>query len=101
MGLLGRDDRRTHRRRDLREIPSGCNRGTVMPFPRTEQEFAEQGYRYMKTEPCKGKTCKAMIAWYLTPKGKWMPLTEGTLEPHWKGCPDAKDFRSINKQNSL
>lgn len=64
-----------------------------MAFPKTEGELAAQGYRYMKTERCKGKTCTATLAWYLTPKGHWIPLEEGTLEPHFANCPDIKDFR--------
>lgn len=64
-----------------------------MPIPNTEDGLAKAGYRYMKTEPCKGPTCGATIAWYLTPKGKWMPLDEGTLEPHWVNCPDRERFR--------
>jgi hypothetical protein len=64
-----------------------------MPFPTTEQGLAEAGYVYQRTERCKGPTCDAMIAWYLTPKGKWMPLEEGTLEPHWAKCPDREKFK--------
>ena len=64
-----------------------------MPFPRTETELAEQGYKYQRTEKCKGPMCGAMIAWFLTPKGRWIPLTEGTLEPHWATCPDKDKFR--------
>lgn len=64
-----------------------------MAFPKTEQELAAAGYRFMKTEPCKGPTCDTMIAWYLTPKGKWMPLEEGTLEPHHAKCPNVEKFR--------
>jgi hypothetical protein len=62
-------------------------------FPKTEDELAKAGYKYQRTERCKGKTCGVMLAWYLTPNGKWMPLEEGTLEPHFAKCPDVKDFR--------
>ena len=68
-----------------------------MAFPKTEQELAAAGYVYKKTEPCKGPTCDAIIAWYLSPTGKWCPLVEGTLEPHFANCPDADKFRRGGK----
>ncbi len=62
-----------------------------MPFPRTEQGLAEAGYEYENSTKCKG--CGADIAWFKTPRGKHIPLNEGTMEPHWSDCPNAKDFR--------
>jgi hypothetical protein len=62
-----------------------------MPFPKTKQELLEAGYEYSNSGKCRG--CGAGIAWYLTPKGKRMPLDERTFEPHWATCPKAKDFR--------
>ena len=62
-----------------------------MPFPTNEKEFIEQGYQFSGTDHCRG--CKALIEWWKTPKGKWMPLDPGTLEVHWHTCPKAKDFK--------
>lgn len=67
-----------------------------MSFPRTDQELGEAGYEFENAGRCRG--CGAAIAWYLTPKGKHMPLDEGTLEPHWSTCPKATDFRSDQKR---
>jgi hypothetical protein len=64
-----------------------------MPFPKTEDELARAGYEYEGTRKCSGPHCEQQIAWYRTPKGKRIPLNEGTLEPHWAKCPDAKTFR--------
>jgi hypothetical protein len=64
-----------------------------MPFPRTEQELAEAGYKYEGTRRCSGPHCHAEIAWYRTPKGKRIPLDEGTLAPHFQTCLDVKEFR--------
>jgi hypothetical protein len=64
-----------------------------MSFPKTEDELAKAGYTYEGTSRCTGKTCRQEIAWYKTPKGKRIPLNEGTLEPHFSTCPDVKDFR--------
>ena len=64
-----------------------------MPFPKTETELAEQGYKFEGTARCSGPNCHAEIAWYKTPRGKRIPLDEGTLEPHWSSCPDAASFR--------
>lgn len=60
-------------------------------FPTTETELAKQGYKFTGTGRC--KSCRAEIAWYETPKGKSIPLDEGTLAPHWSTCPDADKFR--------
>jgi hypothetical protein len=62
-----------------------------MPFPRTDTELDAAGYKFAGTSKCRG--CNQSIAWYLTPKGKRIPLDEGTLESHWATCPKAKDFR--------
>jgi len=64
-----------------------------MSFPKTEDELAKAGYEYENTSKCRGPNCGAQIAWYKTPKGKRIPLDEGTLEVHWNTCPDAKSFR--------
>jgi hypothetical protein len=65
----------------------------LMPFPKTDDELAKAGYKYEGTSRCTGANCKAEIAWYRTPKGKHIPLNEGTLEPHWTTCADSEAFR--------
>lgn len=62
-----------------------------MPFPRTDNELTEQGYKFKNKAHCKG--CNAEIEWWETPHGKHIPLDAGTLESHWSTCPNAKDFR--------
>ena len=62
-----------------------------MPFPKTETEFIEQGYRFANKGRCRG--CHAEIEWWDTPKNKMMPIDPGTLEPHWSTCPKAKLFK--------
>lgn len=62
-----------------------------MSFPTTETGLKEAGYVFDNSGKCKG--CDAEIAWYRTPKGKNIPLDEGTLVPHWSTCPNAADFR--------
>ena len=64
-----------------------------MSFPKTEDELAKAGYTYEGTRECSGPTCHQQIAWYRTPKGKRIPLEEGTLEPHFANCPDVERFR--------
>lgn len=63
----------------------------MSPFPRTEQELAQAGYEFESKAKCRG--CNAEIEWFLTPRGKHIPLDAGTMEPHWSTCPRAKDFR--------
>jgi hypothetical protein len=62
-----------------------------MTFPTTEREFTDQGYVFDNKAKCRG--CGADIEWWITPKQKHMPVDPGTMIPHWKTCPNAKDFR--------
>lgn len=62
-----------------------------MPFPRTDIDLAAQGYVFENKAKCRG--CGADIEFWLTPKGKHIPLDAGTMEPHWATCPKADDFR--------
>ena len=64
-----------------------------MPFPKTESELAAAGYRFDRVERCKGRNCGVLLAFYFTPKGKRIPLEEGTLEVHFPKCPDVEQFR--------
>lgn len=62
-----------------------------MPFPKTEQELKEAGYRYEGKSYC--RACGAQMAWYNTPKGKHIPLNADNLEPHFALCPKRNEFR--------
>jgi hypothetical protein len=62
-----------------------------MAFPRTDTELHAQGYRFNSTGRCRG--CQAEIEWWDTPRGKFIPLDPGTLEPHWATCPKADEFK--------
>ena len=61
-----------------------------MPFPKTEVELKEQGYRFVSQGKCRG--CHADIEWWDTPKNKLIPLDPGTMEPHWATCPNRDEF---------
>ena len=52
------------------------------------------GYKFAGRSKCRGENCGQEIAWYRTPQGKFIPLDEGTLEPHWATCPDRATFRT-------
>lgn len=62
-----------------------------MTFPKTTQEFKEAGYKFESKTHCRG--CGAEIEFWLTPKGKHMPLDHDSLEPHWARCPKRQEFR--------
>lgn len=62
-----------------------------MPFPKTEDEFREQGYVYDGSGLCRG--CSVKIDWWYTPDNKRMPVDPDTMKPHWSTCPNAKDFK--------
>jgi hypothetical protein len=62
-----------------------------MPFPKTDTELNAAGYKFENKAKCRG--CGAELEFWLTPKGKHIPLDPGTLECHFSTCPKAKDFR--------
>jgi len=62
-----------------------------MAFPQTENDLVAAGYRFDNHARCRG--CGAEIEWWITPRGKKMPLDPGTMAPHWGTCPKAKDFK--------
>jgi hypothetical protein len=77
-----------------------------MAIPETWQGLADAGYVFDNEGVCKG--CGAKIDWFITPKGRKMPMsvievrkTQSGLSPvvgykrvpHWTDCPNAKDFR--------
>jgi hypothetical protein len=64
-----------------------------MPFPKTESELAAQGYVFENRARCRAESCQAEIEWWLTPKGKRIPLDPCTMEPHWSTCPESGKFR--------
>ena len=62
-----------------------------MPFPKNMAERIAAGYVLKRKSHCRG--CGAAIEWWLTPRGKMMPLDVDTHEPHWSTCPKAQEFR--------
>lgn len=62
-----------------------------MPFPKTIEELTAQGYKFENGATC--KACHADIEWWTTPKGKKIPMDQGTAVSHWSTCPSAADFR--------
>jgi hypothetical protein len=75
----------------------------LMPVPNNSNDLKALGYVYDNDSHCRG--CGAPIEWWITPKGKKMPLSavivgslaagnrKEILEPHWVSCPNADDFR--------
>jgi hypothetical protein len=73
-----------------------------MNFPATSAALKASGWEYDNDSECRG--CGAAIEWWITPKGKKMPMSvknESTIHevkrdvrmPHWSDCPNAGDFR--------
>jgi len=73
-----------------------------MDFPATSDELKKGGYEYDNDANCRG--CGESIEWWITPKGKKMPMTvrkTATVQhatadmrtPHFADCPNVKDFR--------
>jgi hypothetical protein len=73
-----------------------------MKFPATSDELKAAGYEYDNDANCRG--CGAKIEWWITPKGKKMPMsvtstatiqhaTGDVRQPHFSDCPNVADFR--------
>jgi len=62
------------------------------PFPKTEAELLQAGYSFSGKGTC--KACKAELEWWITPRGASAPFDPGTMESHFKTCPEAEQFRN-------
>lgn len=78
-----------------------------MAIPEKREDLEALGYVFDNDARCRG--CGAAIEWWITPKGKKMPMSvkeardpaKGALAPiesfrrvpHWTDCPNAEDFR--------
>jgi len=62
------------------------------PKPKkTREDLIAAGYKHEGSSRCNG--CGAEMEWWLTPKGKRMPVDPGTGESHFATCPKAAQFR--------
>ena len=64
-----------------------------MPFPKTLDALREAGYLPDGFSTC---SCGAKIKWFITPKGKRMPVDvfeSGAVDSHFATCPNAEQFR--------
>jgi len=68
-----------------------------MAFPKTKEQLVALGYKMQRQSVCRGPKCARMIEWWLTPRGKNMPLDPDTCQPHWTTCPDMESFRRANE----
>lgn len=72
-----------------------------MAIPTTSNELRAMGYEFDNEARCRG--CGEPIEWWITPRGKKMPMTVQKPDPlhssaeirvpHWGLCPNADDFR--------
>jgi hypothetical protein len=77
-----------------------------MAIPEKKADLEAFGYVFDNKAKCRG--CGAEIEWWITPRGKKMPMSvqivretgspispvkEYRRVPHWSDCPNAKDFR--------
>ena len=81
-----------------------------MPTPTKREDLVALGYVYDNDAFCRG--CGAPIEWWITPKGKKMPMSVNEIKdetcgfpqpilrvdrvPHFVDCPNADHFRREN-----
>jgi hypothetical protein len=81
-----------------------------MAIPQNREDLMAMGYVFDNEAKCRG--CGAPIEWWITPKGKKMPMSvkevkdgEGFFAkvtgwvrlPHWSDCEAADQFRRKSK----
>lgn len=64
-----------------------------MPFPRTEEELAEQGYEKLGDAKCSSIRCGALVTWWKTPNKKRLAMNRATAITHFFSCLDDNRFR--------
>lgn len=78
-----------------------------MAIPDKKEDLEAMGYMFDNEAKCRG--CGATIEWWITPRGKKMPMSVREVKddqkgvfapverfariPHWTDCPNAADFR--------
>lgn len=77
-----------------------------MAIPTKREDLVAVGYVFDNEARCRG--CQALIEWWITPKGKKMPMSVKEVRerdspispilrieriPHWSDCPNASEFR--------
>ena len=78
-----------------------------MAIPTTREDLEARGYVFDNEANCRG--CGQPIEWWITPRGKKMPMTVKEVKdetkvfpqpvlrlerlPHWSDCPNADSFR--------
>lgn len=87
-----------------------------MAIPEKREDLLAMGYIFDNEATCRG--CGAPMEWWITPKGKKMPMSvlavdangdvvpQGSLtrphefirRPHWSDCPNAADFRKKKEE---
>ena len=55
-------------------------------FPRTHKALVLEGFKYLAAGTCEELECRAPVLWYLTPRGKRMPIDADRKIPHWWCC---------------
>jgi hypothetical protein len=70
--------------------------GIGMAFPKTLDEMKAAGYKFDNDATCRG--CGADIEWWITPRGRKIPMdpmTKGASQAvsHFATCNDSESFR--------
>jgi hypothetical protein len=69
----------------------------------SELKLAAAGYQFIDTSKCLSPNCNTTVHWFLTPKGKYMPMeviprepgddeAVTQYQPHFASCVDARKF---------
>lgn len=70
----------------------------------TKAKLEAAGYQFQDTSKCLAPTCDTTVYWFLTPKGKYMPMEVAFLvfegsdlpveryQPHFSKCEQARRF---------
>jgi hypothetical protein len=95
----------------LNKTCNGVSEVIRMPLPEKREDLVAMGYVFDNEAHCRG--CGEAIEWWITPKGKKMPMSVKEVKkeengffapvekliliPHWTTCPNADDFKGKRK----
>jgi len=57
------------------------------------EKLREAGYHFDGWGQCRAPECRARLHFYVTPKGKRMPMDPETCQPHWASCKAVQRFK--------
>jgi hypothetical protein len=63
----------------------------------SEDDLVAAGYTRKGGGNCSALDCRIQVAWWITPRGKWMLIDAFSSKPHWMTC---KRLKSLGRRKA-